>query len=271
MEFNGCMPKSAKELAFLRDLYVDSEWTRRFTELSDKHFGFSDEKSLLYINAGTGNHALEIGSKAGPDARICAVCEDVHLLAIAREKAIATNSQLDFSDLDELEIESFDSVIADASFVAPAELGAIIDDSARFVEIGGTVAAFVVASGSFGEIFSLLWEAMLEDHPDEINSLAEKLITALPTVSLIEDSLGRAGLEDVETHVSNEVFEFENGAAFVDSPLIADFLMPNWFAGLEPEEIERVRERLARLIDDEDGSLTFRFSVKAVLATGRKT
>ncbi len=270
MEFNGYMPKSAKELAFLRDLYVDSEWTRRFTELSDKHFGYADDRSLLYINAGTGNHALEIGSKAGSDARISAVCEDEHLMAIAREKATATKSKVDFSYIEELEDESFDSVIADASFVAPAELAAVLDDSARFVEIGGTVAAFVVASGSFGEIFSLLWEVMLEDHPEEINSLAERLITALPTISSIEESLGWAGLEDVETHLSNEVFEFENGAAFVDSPLIADFLMPNWFADLEPEEIERVRERLARLIDDEDGSLTFRFSVKAVLATGRK-
>lgn len=271
MEFNGCMPKSAKELAFLRDLYVDAEWTRRFTELSDKHFGYSDDKSLLYINAGTGNHALEIGSKAGPDARICAVCEDVHLLAIAREKAIATKSKVDFSDVDELEDESFDSVIADASFVTPAELGAVLDNSARFVEIGGNVAAFVVASGSFGEIFSLLWEAMLEDHRDEIDSLAERLITALPTVSSIEDSLGWAGLEDIETHISTEVFEFENGSAFVESPLVADFLMPNWFADLSTEESERIRERLARLIDAEDGSLTFRFSVKAVLATGRKT
>ncbi|HNQ14217.1 MAG TPA: hypothetical protein PKM58_01555 [Pyrinomonadaceae bacterium] len=265
------MPKSAKELAYLRDLYVDSEWTRRFTELSDKHFGYADDKSLLYINAGTGNHALEIGSKAGPDARICAVCEDLHLLAIAREKAIATNSQVDFSDLDELETESFDSVIADASFVSPADLASLLDDSARFVEIGGTVAAFVVASGSFGEIFSLLWEVMLEEHADEINSLAERLITALPTVSSIEDSLGWAGLEDIETYVSNEVFEFENGSAFAESPLIADFLMPGWFADLSTEEIGRIRERLVQLIDAEDGSLTFRFSVKAVLVTGRKS
>lgn len=262
------MAKSAKELAFLRDLYVDPDWTLRFAELTDKHFKFEDDKSVLYMNAGAGNHILEIANRAGRKARIAAVCEDEYLLAIAREKATVTRSTVEFSD-EPFEDEDFDSVIADASLTRPDRLGEIVADAARCAEVGGTVAVFTVAAGSFGEVFSILWEAMI-DGSESDRALAEKLITELPTVSGIEDTFAAAGLEDVETRISNEMFDFENGQAFIDSPLVADFLMREWFAELGEKEIERVRGRLAQLIDEEDGSLSFRFSVKAVLAFGTK-
>lgn len=268
MEFNWCMTKTAKELAFLRDLYVDPDWTRRFTELADKHLGFSDNESLLYVNAGTGNHVMEIGAKAGLDALVYATCEDEHLLAIARDKADATRSKVRFTDV-EPEAASFESVIADASLVAPGELAGFVRNSASFGEVDSNFALFAVSSGSFGEVFSLLWEAMMEEDQADL-SLAERLITGLPTVSAIEAVCGDAGLSKIETHLANEVFEFANGQEFIDAPLVNDFLMPMWFGELEEKQIERVRERLARLIDEEDGSLSFRFSVKAVLVSGRK-
>ena len=53
LRFNKSMAKTQKELAFLRDLYIGEEWTRRFTELIDKHFNVGDSENLLYLNAGT--------------------------------------------------------------------------------------------------------------------------------------------------------------------------------------------------------------------------
>ena len=47
------MAKTQKELAFLRDLYIQDEWTRRFTDLVDKHMDLRDSENMLYINAGT--------------------------------------------------------------------------------------------------------------------------------------------------------------------------------------------------------------------------
>ncbi|MBK7708184.1 MAG: hypothetical protein IPJ30_21145 [Acidobacteria bacterium] len=262
------MTKTAKELAFLRDLYVDTEWTLRFMELTDKHFKFKGDRSLLYINAGTGNHALEIGTKAGRDARIGAVCENKHLFKIARDKAIATRSRVDFSDkgFDE---DSFDAVLADGSLVRPGDIREFVADAARYAETGGAVAVFLVSAGSFGEVFSILWEAMMDVDSEDLG-LAERLISELASVSEIEEILADAGLEKVESHIATEIFEFENGPTFVDSPLVADFLMPMWFSGLTKKEIGRVRKRLARLIDDELGPITFRFTVKAVLAVGEK-
>jgi hypothetical protein len=54
------MAKTQKELAFLRELYVRDEWTRRFTDLIDKHIDLSESVNLVYIKAGPGEHACAL-------------------------------------------------------------------------------------------------------------------------------------------------------------------------------------------------------------------
>ena len=61
-----------------------------------------------------------------------------------------------------------------------------------------------------------------------------------------------------------------NGAEFIASPVVADFLLPLWTEMLAENEKEQVPEKLAQLIDVEDAGLSFRFSVKATLLTGEK-
>ena len=57
---NENMAKTQKELAYLQELYVERVWTRRFTDLIDKYFNFDDAENLLYLNAGTGDHAFAL-------------------------------------------------------------------------------------------------------------------------------------------------------------------------------------------------------------------
>src|SRR4051812_36783302 len=128
--------KTRKELAFLRDLYIDGEWTLRFTDLVDKHIGFAKEEKLLYINAGTGNHALALSKKLGKDAEFFATAEDEDVLTIARDKALAVNAAIDFS-MKRFDDETFSAVIADASLVRPADLREFVSEAARVVETGG--------------------------------------------------------------------------------------------------------------------------------------
>lgn len=263
------MTKTQKELAFLRDLYVDSEWTQRFTELVDKHLGFAGERKLLYINAGTGNHVINIRKKMKKDAEVFATCENKDILTIARDKGAAVQSAVDFS-CGKFEDESFNAVLADASFVRPESLQTFVDEAARMTEIGGKVAFFTVSSGSFGEIFSLLWEVFFNEDLGDHGTTAEQLISEIPTVSQIEATAERAGLENIETHTSNEIFEYQNGAEFVGAPLIADFLLPVWLKTLSAKDKKKAIKKLAELVDAEDGSLTFRFSVKATLLVGEK-
>jgi ubiquinone/menaquinone biosynthesis C-methylase UbiE len=263
------MTKTQKELAFLRDLYIDNEWTLRFTDLVDKHIGFAKEEKLLYINAGTGNHALALSKKLGRDAEFFATAENKDVLTIARDKAAAVRAKIDFS-MNRFDDEAFSGVIADASFVRPADLPEFVAEAARVVETGGKVAFFTATAGSFGEIFSLLWEVCFNEDLGEHGALSEQLITELPTVWQIEEMAGKAGLENVETHTQNEFFDYQNGTEFIESPLVADFLLPVWLKTLSKREQTKAVKQLAKLIDAEDKDLTFRFSVKATLVIGEK-
>ena len=263
------MVKTERELAFLRDFDITDNWTSRFTELLDKHVGFKDARSILYMNAGTGDHCIAIREKVDAETKMFATCENEELLNIARDKGTAVKADVDFSEED-FDDDSFDAVIADASFTRPAAVEELVTDAVRVARKGGDVAVVLPSRGSFGEIFSLLWEVLFEEDLGEHGHVAETMISELPSVSRVEEMATRAGLSDVKTESTNEIFEYENGAEFVASPLVADFLLPEWLKTLNEDEKKRVSEKLARLIDDEDGSLSFRFSVKATLLMGKK-
>lgn len=269
VRLNISMVKTEKELAFLRDLYINDEWTKRFTDLVDKHLTFSDEENFLYVNAGTGNHAFELRDKMDKNTAVFATCETESILQIARDKAIAVKSDVDFSRI-RFEDDSFDSVLTDASFIRPAELREVFSESQRLAKPGGNIAVFLPSAGSFGEIFSLLWEVMFNEDLGEHGAAAEDMIRELPTISRAEEIAEAEGLVNLKTHTANEIFEYDSGVDFISSPLVADFLLPVWLESLDEKEKERVTEKLAQLIDAEDGTMSFRFSVKATLLTGEK-
>ena len=263
------MAKSQKELAFIRDLYIQDDWTRRFTDLVDKHIDLSDSDNMLYINAGTGGHAMSIFDRFGEKTDVFASCENEDILTIARDKAAATSSGVDFSCI-RFEDDAFDAVLADASFVRPAEIEPFMENAIRTARTGGDVALFLPSAGSYGEVFSLLWEILFNDDLAEHGHAVETMISELPTVSRLEKAAEAAGLVNVNTETAGEIFEYDNGAAFIASPLVADFLLPVWLEMLDENEKERVHKELAQLIDAEDGTMSFRFSVKATLLTGEK-
>ena len=263
------MPKSQKELAFLRDLYIQDDWTKRFTDLVDKHIDLRDSENMLYVNAGTGAHAMAIGERFGEKTDIFATCEDSDVLTIARDKAAAVRSEVDFSDT-RFEDDAFDAVLADATFVRPVDIEHFIENVVGTARTGADVAIFLPSAGSYGEIFTLLWEILFNDDLGEHGAVVENLIAELPTVWRLEELAAASGLVNINTETVTEGFEYDNGAAFIASPLVADFLLPNWLETLDENEKERVNKELAQLIDAEDGTLSFRFSVKATLVTGEK-
>ena len=263
------MEKTQKELAFLRDLYVTPDWTRRFAELADKHLNFDDTENVLYLNAGTGDHCFAIRDKLDDKTAVFARCENEDVLSIEKDKAIAVRSDVDFSTID-FEDESFDNVIADASLVLPDNVDEFVESAVRVAKTGGTVTFFLPSAGSFGEVFSLLWEVLFNEDLGDHGHDAETMITEQASVAILKQKAEAFGLSKLKTETANEIFEFENGAAFIASPLVEDFLFPHWVETLDENEKERVKGKLAQLIDSEDGDLSFRFSVKATVLTGTK-
>ncbi|MGH9820104.1 MAG: hypothetical protein ACRD43_08025, partial [Pyrinomonadaceae bacterium] len=187
----------------------------------------------------------------------------------AQDKGAAVGSSVNFSIL-RFEDDAFDAVLGDATFVMPLDIGTFVDNAVRVARTGGDIAIFLPSAGSFGELFSLMWEVLFEEDLADHGVAVEKLIAEIPTISRIEELARSAGMVNVNTQTTVEVFEYENGAEFVASPLVADFLLPMWLEMLDENEKERSTTRLAQLIDAEDGTLTFRFSIKATLLTGEK-
>ncbi len=261
------MSKTQKELAFLRDLYVATDWTERFTDIFDANFKFSGEKSILYVNTGTGNHALAISENLEKDSNLNAFNEDEELNFIAQAKSDALKSDVYFASV--FPDESFDVVVADASFVKPKDLHSFI---AEIIDLSDNqVAFFLPTAGSFGEIFSFLWETLFDlDLLDKAAEI-ERLINEIPTVSRVKETARNLGLSKLEAVTKTEFFEFENGTEFVASPLVGDFLLPVWLDFLDAEEQKQVAERLAQIIDADDSTIPFSFSIKATLVGGEKS
>ena len=88
--------KTQKELAFLEDLYIATDWGERFAELVDEHVDLPKEGRALYLAAGTGAHALALQARAGDKLKLLCVDENEECLELARTKAVAVNQEAEF-------------------------------------------------------------------------------------------------------------------------------------------------------------------------------
>src|SRR2546430_7469823 len=97
----------------------------------------------------------------------------------------------------------------------------------RVASFGATVDCWLPTFSSFGEFFSIYWEALqnsgLEDHAIDV----ETLITHLPAVSDVENLADQLGLDAVHFWTAIEEFDFDSNQEVLNSPLITDLLMPN--------------------------------------------
>jgi methyltransferase family protein len=266
--------KSDKELAFLNDLYIATDWGERFAELVDEHVKLPKEGSALYVEAGTGGHALALQESGGKKLAIVCADQNEECLELARAKAAALHEStafqrenpqaLSFAD------DEFDLVLGNLSFTPPESLQPTVSELVRVAKTGKTTAWWLPTAGSFGEFFSIYWEALLsagvEDHGVDV----ERLIADLPTVSEVEGWADEAGLEEVQSWTSIEEFDFESGEVFLNSPVIQYFFLPVWLESIPEAAQEKVRTELARIIDEERHTTEFALTLKATLVAGKK-
>lgn len=268
-------PKSQKELAFLQDLYVATDWGERFAALVDKHVEAPEEGRALYVASGTGGHALALQERAGENLKLMCVDANDECLELARTKAMMFREGTEFQreQLNALSFadNQFDLVLGDASLTPPGDLKALFDEMVRVAKPDATVAWWLPTSSSFGEFFSIYWEALRSAGLQDQAGAVEHLITALPTVSEVENWAGQFGLEGVTSWTAIEEFDYESGDQFFNSPLITDFLLKNWLTLVPEGSRESVANELARIIDEERHSGEFALTLKATLVTGKKS
>ncbi|HEU4934088.1 MAG TPA: class I SAM-dependent methyltransferase [Pyrinomonadaceae bacterium] len=267
--------KSDKELAFLQDLFIAPDWGERFAELIDEHVELPKEGKALYLGAGTGGHAMALHERASEKLELLCIDENPECTELARAKATATNEQITFdtAPLDKLNLNdnNFDLVIGNASLVARQRVRRVFSELVRVAAPGATVVLTLPTASSFGEFFSIYWEALhnngLLDHESDV----EQLITELPTVSDVEHLAEDEGLRDVKSWTRIEEFDFESGEQFLSSPLVAEFLMQDWLALVPEDKRAGLFSEISRLINEERHEAEFALSVKATLIVGQKT
>ena len=267
--------KSQKELAFLHDLYIAPDWGERFAELVDEHVKAPSEGRALYVAATTGGHALAFQERAGHKLELLCVDENAECIELARAKASALHEKTVFQreDPDALSFadNQFDLVLGNSSFRRPANLKSMLAELVRVAKAGATVAWWLPTASSFGEFFSIYWEALHNAGSDDLGLEVEHLISDLPTVSDVENWAENAGLEEIDSWTAIEEFGFESGEQFLSAPLVSDFLLPNWLALLAEAARTRVIDELSKIIDEERHRGEFALTLKATLVVGKKT
>ena len=266
--------KTDKELAFLQDLFIAPDWGERFAELIDEHVKLPKEGKALYIAAGTGGHAMALQERAGNKLDLLCIDENPECLELARAKATATAEQIGFdtAKLDNLNLRDnqYDLVIGNASLVSPQRIRKMFSEMIRVAAPSGTIALTLPTASSFGEFFSIYWEALhnigLLDHQSDV----EQLITELPTISDVEQLAEDEGLKDVQSWTRIEEFDFDSGEQFLSSPLVSEFLMHEWLALVPDDKRAELIAEISRLINEERHEAEFALSVKATLVVGQK-
>jgi len=266
--------KTQKELAFLHDLYIATDWGERFAELVDQHVELPKQGRALYLEAGTGSHALTLQERAG--AKLTIVCSDNNeeCLELARTKAIALREQAEFKHEDSQALsfddDQFDLVLANLSLIKTTCIRNALAEAVRVAKPGATIAWWLPTASSFGEFFSIYWEALMNGGVVDHGIDVEYLISDLPTVSEAERRSTESGLNEVTSWTNIEEFDYASGSAFLNSPLITDFFLPNWLGSIPDEVQQDVSNELTRIIDEERHAGEFVLTLKATLVVGKK-
>ena len=259
------METTEKEIAFLRGLTVEPDWTQGFTDFFDETVKIGEPKTLTYLNAGAGNHAIEIFEKLGMKTDLFPVCETPELQEYAQLKANTAKIEIDFSTNKPMGTSDF--VVTDASLQNPDEIAGLAKESAAAAT--NRVVMFLPTFGSFGEIFSFLWEVLLDLEIEGKNAGIEALISDQTNIDTIEAIFRDLALRKIKTHQKTINFDFENGKEFAESLLMKNFFFPKWLDFLDEKDEERVINKLAQKIDEESEGLSFRFTVKATIVEAR--
>ena len=271
----GTMPaKTNKELAFLHDLFVATDWGERFAELIDNHVQLPKKGQALYLASGTGSHAIALQERANAALKFLCLDENNESLELARAKVTALQEGTEFREarVDALDLDdnSFSLVVGEGSLIHSERIPEVLSEMVRVAAPEATVALTLPTFSSFGEFFSIYWEALhnrgLIDHESDV----ENLISVLPSVTLLEEMAQQAGLDEVTSTTTIEEFDFESAEKFLSAPLIADFLMPIWLQTLPEESYDEVVKEIARLIGEESRELAFALTVKATIVVSKK-
>ncbi len=267
---------NSKELAFRYDLFITPEWRDRFETLVNESIDLPVEGRILDVNCGTGAHAIELAKRMRGKGEVIGIDSSAERIALARAKAqVSKLGEVRFeqgsgSDLP-FDNDEFSAVVGDASMLPADQIEGVLAEMVRVAQPEGRVVLKLATHGSFGEFFSIYWEALYESGIDnDVRTGLERLISEHSTVSDVELVAKRVGLRNVGSFISKEEFDYETGGEFLESPLIKDFFLSDWLAIVPEKSRDEVRRQIVSIIERERHNAPFDLSIKATVITGVK-
>lgn len=265
-----------KELAYLHDLYIVPMWREAFDRIVDEEIELPKAGKFLDVECGTGGYTIDLAVRGGAKVSVIGVDSSAERLVLARGKADvqmvrnATFQQAPPDDLD-FTVGEFDLVIGDLSLLPNDQIEGVLEELIRVTKKGATIVAKLTTHGSFGEFYSVYWEALYEQGLIEYSPQLEARITTRLTPSNAEALALDAGLHRVRSLTRKEKFDFPDGEAFLTSPLIETAFLDDWLAILPDQRArESVQQQLVKIIDRERQKTDFDLSIKATLLIGQK-
>lgn len=270
------MSKTAKELAYIYDLYIVPTWRDCFDQLFNEKSGIPKSGEVLVVNCGTGGHAIELSKHLLYKGSVVAVDENPEAIKLAEAKtSILKIDNLKFSVASSLSLpmsdNTFDLIILDASLSNPNDLAKQIDNLKRVAKPGAKLAVYLTTRGSFDEFFSIFWEALYKcQMADELLTPLEGLINERLAVEDSEKILKNAGLKNVSSYIEKKEFFYKTAKEFFGSPLIEEFCLAKWFSILPKGKQKAVRQEVEKIIEQDREGIDFDVSIKATLLTAQK-
>ena len=265
-----------KELAFRYDLFISPDWRARFDNLVDQSIKLPSEGRILDVNCGTGAHAIELVERMKGKGDIVGIDPNAERVELARAKALVKKIKgVEFHQASAVslpfESDEFDMVIGDGSLVHTEEIEDVLAEMIRVAQTDARVVLKMATRSSFNEFFSIYWEALLNaELVDEVWSELEWMINERMIVADAERMAESLGLRKVESFVSREEFQFENGSEFLEAPLVEDLFLADWLAIVPEDRRNVVLARIEEIIERERHDAPFYISIKATLIVGIK-
>jgi ubiquinone/menaquinone biosynthesis C-methylase UbiE len=268
--------RSDKELAYRYDLYVVPYWRESFDHMVIEHVKLPRTGSILEVNCGTGGLALQLAASIGSRGEVIATDSQAEQLELARAKAEVkklNNVLFLHQSPDRLDMEdyTFGLVIGNAALMPAEDIESLLAEMVRQTDEGATVALLMLTHGSFGEIFSLLWEALYLCQLDVYTPQVEALINEHLTTSQAQAMMERQGLSQVHSLTERRELDFASAQELFESPLIQDYFLDHWLDFLPDDATrQRVIDTMAEIIDRERQEEYVEMSVKATLLVGQR-
>jgi hypothetical protein len=217
---------------------------------------------------------MALQERGGDKLQLLCLDENSECIELAQAKATVTNEGIEFrlAQLDQIDLPDnhFALVVGNASLVPRSRVRKMFSEMVRVAAPGATIAIALPTASSFGEFFSIYWEALHNTGLNSHETDVEQLITGLPTVTDVERMAEDEGLTGVASWTRIEEFDYDSGEQFLSSPLVAEFLMREWLALVRESDRAELFREISRLINEERHEAEFALSVKATLVVGQK-